>query len=108
MLFFLLMVASMMKLSSGWDATDVLDMPNDPNSLQRMVLSGANAAVSHVKTEAIAYTPLSDGAPVRDSVGAQQYNYYRFIAPVPFPRMDIVVVPIAGNPDLYMTAGMYW
>jgi hypothetical protein len=72
-------------------------------------LAPARVAASSVAAAAPpTYLPIADGVPVSGSVGAQQTAFYRFVAPLPFPRMDVVVTPLFGQPDLYVTAGRFY
>ena len=54
------------------------------------------------------YANLADGAPVVSFVAAGASSFFRFVAPLPLPRLDIVVVPLAGAPSLFVTLGKYW
>ena len=54
------------------------------------------------------YTNVSDGVPVVGYSPPQGSAFFRFVAPLPLPRIDIVVVALAGQPSLYVTLGRFW
>ena len=54
------------------------------------------------------YMNISDGIPISNSLSNQQIQYYRFIAPLPLPRTDIVLSPIFGSFTILVTMGPYW
>ena len=71
--------------------------------------------LAHAPTGALAqpvpqptYANLTDGQPVLGFVAAGASAFFRFVAPLPMPRLDVVVVPLAGAPSLYLTLGRFW
>lgn len=57
---------------------------------------------------ASAPTPLTDGLPLNDFVSYGASQYYTFQVPAPVAvnaRLDVVVVPVTGDPDLYIKLG---
>ena len=54
------------------------------------------------------YTALVDGVHVIGSVPYGGSDFYNLIVQLPVPRIDIVVIGLVGNPDLYVTTGPYW
>jgi len=66
---------------------------------------GSDAAVGG---PASAPTPLTDGLPLNDFVSYGASQYYTFQVPAPVAlnaRLDVVVVPVTGDPDLYIKLG---
>lgn len=54
------------------------------------------------------YVPLNLGVPTPGFVPRGGEVFYRAVVPLPLPRLAIVVTPLAGNPDLYVTVGPFW
>ena len=54
------------------------------------------------------YQNISDGIPIIGYSSSGTSSFYRFIAPLPFSPLSIVVLPISGSPSLYVTVGKYW
>jgi len=73
-----------------------------------LALLSAAAAARAQPAPQPTYANLTDGAPVLGYVAAGASAFFRFVAPLPMPRLDVVVVPIAGAPALYVTLGRYW
>lgn len=54
------------------------------------------------------YFNISDGIPILGYSASGSSSFYRFIAPLPFSPISIVVLPISGSPSLYISVGKYW
>jgi hypothetical protein len=54
------------------------------------------------------YLNISDGIPILGYSSSGSSSFYRFIAPLPFSPISIVVLPISGSPSLYISVGKYW
>ena len=67
-----------------------------------------SAVDRHGAVDPVTYTPIQDGIPITGFVSYRGSQYYRLTVPLPLPRLDIVVTPLVGTPDIYATAGPYW
>ncbi|RYG41593.1 hypothetical protein EON68_02900, partial [archaeon] len=64
----------------------------------------ASAAVLAVGGPAGSPTQLDNGVSITDFVALRSWSYYQFtVASLPIMRLDVVVTPLLGDPDLYVT-----
>lgn len=58
-----------------------------------------------VATTGATTTTLQTGSPLRGFVAAHMYSYYVFTATQPNQMITIVLTPISGDPDMYVSSG---